>query len=369
MSKVSGHLRGLMGNLFGGGRTTRQPVGTSIKKEASFEFDTSQFSHASKNKYSFGTIQYPENLTNEDMGHYMLFYIYRTFNSKYGAVTYNSNYEPVSEINNGITYSKRNDFTKPALANENPKSNQTLRNQIGYRKTSDAIALYMPPNIKTTYNAGYRDSELGLAGEAAKRFGFGPGATAGDILDRMGEQGTSFLNDLIVERGIKGGALSLGDLLGAGDATGTLRLLTQKAINPHLEAIFEKVEFRTFNYTFRFTPRNQNEVVTVDNIIKLFKFHMLPELDSSAEQGRYLRYPSEFEIHFMYKGVENTWLPFVSNCVLTGVDVNYGPDGQYQTFEPMSTPDGEAPAPVVTEMTLSFKEVEIMTKDKIAQGF
>jgi len=368
MSKVSGHLRGLLGNILGGGSTTRQPVGTSIKKEESFEFDTSQFSHTKENKYSFGTIQYPEDLTNDDMGHYMLFYIYRTYNSKYGVTTYNSNYEPVAELNTGISYSKRNDFTEPPLVNKNPKSSSTVRNQLGFKKTSDAIALYMPPNLKTTYNAGYRDSELGLAGEAAKRFGFGPGATAGDILDRMGEQGTGFLNDLIIERGVKGGALALGDLLGAGDATGTLRLLTQKAINPHLEAIFDKVDFRTFNYTFRFTPRNKKEVLTVDNIIKLFKFHMLPERDG-YEEGRYLIYPSEFEIHFMYKGVENTWLPFISNCVLTSVDVNYGPDGQYQTFEPMPTPDGDAPPVVTTEMTLSFKEVEIMTKERIKQGF
>lgn len=368
MSSVSGHLRNLLGNIIGGSRT-RQPVGTSIKKESNFEFDTSQFSHTSKNKYSFGTIQYPEDLTNEDMGHYMLFYIYRTYNSKYYTTTYNSNYEVVREDEYGVSYSKRNDYTQPSLVNTNPKSNSTLRNQVGFKKTSDAIALYMPPNIKTTYSAGYRDSDLGLAGEAAKRFGFGPGATAGDILDRMGSEGTEFLNNVIVERGIQGGALKMGDLLGAGDATGTLRLLTQKAINPHLEALFDKVDFRTFNYTFRFTPRNEKEVVTVDNIVKLFKFHMLPERVSQYDVGRYLIYPSEFEIHFMYKGVENTWLPFVSNCVLTSVDVSYGGDGQYQTFEPMSTPDGSAPAPVVTEMTLSFKEIEIMTKEKIKEGF
>ena len=46
--------------------------------------------------------------------------------------------------------------------------------------------------------------------------------------------------------------------------------------------------------------------------------------------------PSEFEIHYMYKGVENTYLPFVSNSVLTGVDVAYGAGGQYQTFKPKS---------------------------------
>jgi len=71
----------------------------------------------------------------------------------------------------------------------------------------------------------------------------------------------------------------------------------------------------------------------------------------------------------MYKGVENTYLPFVSNSVLTGVDVAYGPGGQYQTFKPKSTPDGDAPPPTEIEMKLSFMETEAMTKEKIMEGY
>ena len=90
---------------------------------------------------------------------------------------------------------------------------------------------------------------------------------------------------------------------------------------------------REFNYTFRFTPKNERSD-TVDKIIKLFKFHMMPEKPIDELINRYLTMPSEFEIHYMYKNVENTYLPFVSNSVLTGVDVAYGPGGQYQTFKP-----------------------------------
>ena len=156
---------------------------------------------------------------------------------------------------------------------------------------------------------------------------------------------------------------------GGGDITGVVRLSSQKALNPHLEAIFEKINMREFNYTFRFTPKNEREVDTVDKIIKLFKFHMMPEKPIDAAIGRYLTMPSEFEIHYMYKGVENTYLPFVSNSVLTGVDVAYGPGGQYQTFKPKATPDGDAPPPTEIEMKLSFMETEALTKEKIMEGY
>ena len=97
---------------------------------------------------------------------------------------------------------------------------------------------------------------------------------------------------------------------------------------------------------------------------------MLPErsLDTT---GQYLIFPSEFEIHFMYQGSENTWLPFISHSVLNSVDVDYG-GAQYQTFRPLQKPGGdgsEAPPPTTITMTLGFTESEIMTKEKVAEGF
>ena len=71
----------------------------------------------------------------------------------------------------------------------------------------------------------------------------------------------------------------------------------------------------------------------------------------------------------MYKGVENTWLPFVSNSVLTGVSTTYGPGGQYQTFKPKATADGNAPPPTEIEMKLDFMETEALTKEKIMEGY
>jgi len=57
----------------------------------------------------------------------------------------------------------------------------------------------------------------------------------------------------------------------------------------------------------------------------------------------------------------NDKLNRISRCALQGCDVKYGPDeGNYKTFEDNS--------PVAYTMTLSFKELEFMTKATIAKG-
>jgi hypothetical protein len=57
----------------------------------------------------------------------------------------------------------------------------------------------------------------------------------------------------------------------------------------------------------------------------------------------------------------NTKLPKIATCVLQGIDVNYGSAGQWTAFQ-----DG---MPVEIAMQLRFKEVEIMHKELIRNGF
>ena len=379
MSLISGLLNKLSSNIFGGGNVgtpDKAALGAQLRQRSNFQIDSSQFAHTDANKFSFGSLVYPEVLeTDPGLGHYMLFYIYRTKNSKYNppgtetAFKYDRNLGLQQTTRKtggvqGIESSTRNDFQADTLKRGKRDS---IREDLGFVKTSDAIALYMPPNLEFSYKADYRASETGAAGQFAKQFGV---SSIKDTLTRLGTSGgTDFIKETIGEKLLKDVPAQIGEFLGGGDITGVIRLSTQKALNPHLEAIFEKVNMREFSYTFRFTPKNEREVDTVDKIIKLFKFHMMPEKPIDAAIGRYLTMPSEFEIHYMYKGVENTWLPFVSNSVLTNVSLSYGPGGQFQTFRPKATPDGNAPPPTEIEMKLDFMETEALTKEKIMEGY
>ena len=123
---------------------------------------------------------------------------------------------------------------------------------------------------------------------------------------------------------------------------------------------------RTFDYTFKFAPKSEKETDEVNAIIKLFRFHMAPEFKDVTH--RYMTLPSTFDIHYMWQsGVgdrataeENSFYNKIATCVLTGCNVDYTPDGV------RSFGDG---APTQINMTLAFKETEMITKQKINEGF
>jgi hypothetical protein len=57
---------------------------------------------------------------------------------------------------------------------------------------------------------------------------------------------------------------------------------------------------------------------------------------------------------------ENNFYNRIATCVLQDCSVNYTPGG-VKSFE-----DG---GPTQTTMTLTFKEIELLTKDKIGEGY
>ena len=119
----------------------------------------------------------------------------------------------------------------------------------------------------------------------------------------------------------------------------------------------------------KFTPKNPKEVEEVYNIIKTFKFHMLPEFPSDNRFGRYFVVPAEFDIFYMFRGEENQWINKIARCVLTSMSINYAPTA-YQTFRPIENVDNLSGAPPTEiDMNLNFTETSLITKEDIKEGF
>ena len=140
---------------------------------------------------------------------------------------------------------------------------------------------------------------------------------------------------------------------GGGIISDLLELSSRTKTNPFREVLFESVNYRTFQFNYRFLPKTPAETEKVKNIIATFKKHMHPEL--SAEKFFYI-YPSEFDIKYYYKDKENKYLHKFAKCALTDLVVDYGGD-QFVTF-----PDG---APIEIGMSLKFQELEQMTSEGI----
>ena len=348
------------------------------KNPLELDHSKSPTAHLTRNPLEFQHIQFPEDL-GQDGGHYMIFYSIsnnksikrdREFNDKIGvSIDSEDVYSGGPPSQNKVTSSKYKikKLKKSAFGEEikigKPAANSVLTGGLQTHTTvTGGVALYMPPGIKASYSAENGVTELGLAGLAA-----------GTISKAMSSSNTeSQVTEML--KGIGGFAMDAarklavgaGESVGLGDISGAISKVTATAENNFQEAVFEKINPRTFSYTFSLMARNKQEAQTIQKIIKFFKFHMHPELDTtSAGGGRYFRVPSEFEIHYAYKDQKNNYLHELSRCVLQSCEVSYG-DGNFQTFRQF---DDQGAAPVNVSMALTFGETTILTKEQIAQGY
>ena len=373
-------LKALKGNLFGGkGNTgeTRPPASTV----QSFDLQSSPTGILDIDPLGFSTLSYPlDNEVSFQNGHYMLFYVNVQDKTKYEYTQGDTREIQETRLkganDNEIRYNKLANARKGLYTGDQASGadqGSTLRKKSGEtsddlgvsslfndtRRISDSVSLYLPPNVEDNTTAAYNDSRTGLVGFLAAS-GVGAGGK-----DRQAM--ATAIGDTIKGLGMDITAKAVGAIGDVFGSEGTEQLIKKafggNADNPYMEVLFDAMQLRTFTYNFQFSPRNERESLEVQKIIQLFRFHMAPELRPKV--NRYLGLPSQFDIHYMFlsgAGVssENNFYNRIATCVLQDCKINYTPTG-VKSFE-----DG---GPVQTTMQLTFKETELLTKEKIAQGF
>ena len=222
-----------------------------------------------------------------------------------------------------------------------------------------AIAMYMPTNIKVSYGAEYTDTPIGQFTDAVVdvvQGGMSPEELKSSIANETGEIG---------EYGIRQGLKGLGEVPGFGGALEAKEMMEGVIFADRMELAFKGVGKRQFSYEFKMMPRSQAEADQIQEIIYAFKFNMMPEFVGDTK-GRKLKVPNTFDIQYMYQNAENSYLNKVSTCFLEKMDVSYGGE-RYKTFDASSTNAG-AP-PVETTISLNFLEIELITRERVAEGF
>lgn len=232
------------------------------------------------------------------------------------------------------------------------------------KRIKSTISLYMPDTVVTTSSHGYNG--VSMTGALGMVGALGQGASAvGTSISEYFKKGGEGANPNLAGAGTG----SMAELGGAiAEKSGAFGEGIKEAVlfsaglaqNPQIEILYQQTEHRTFTFTFKMIPRNAAEAQAIRDIIKEFRFHSAPELLPGA-QGRFFIPPAEFDIKFFYNGKENQNINRISTCVLTRVDVNYASAGQWTTFD-----DG---MPVETTMQLEFQELELMHKQRIAEGY
>ena len=235
----------------------------------------------------------------------------------------------------------------------NSKQNLTVVRPVT-RRAAGSVKLYLPAQISVSQKSNFGEPEMGaiVAGvsSAVKSVADGSGVVDSVVAAAKDNMGQSFTE--AAARGV--GAMAEG--MGVTGADSLANIKTGRTKNNNTELMFEGVDRRSFSFTFRLLPHNAAEADVIQQIVKYFRFHMAPHIPNGADFGRTLVAPSTYNITYSHQEE----LHKISECVLESVDVKYG---------------GERPQffnndrPTETELTLQFKELEIMTKKRIEEGY
>jgi hypothetical protein len=222
-----------------------------------------------------------------------------------------------------------------------------------------SVKLFLPAQISVSQKVNYAEAEMGgmlaaAMGAVSSYSGEGLTGIVGGIGDSIaGATQTAGLN--ASDAGMRLGAKLL-DGIGVTGATAYHNLKSGVNFNNRSEMMFEGIDRRSFAFTFRLIPHSAKEAAEIQNIVTSFRYYMLPEIPEGMSFGRALKPPSTYMISYSHQDT----LHKIGECFLESVDVKYGGE------RPQFYNDNR---PTETELTLQFKEMDIMTKRKVLEGF
>ena len=219
----------------------------------------------------------------------------------------------------------------------------------------------MPAALNVTYGSDYQDQAISpLASGAAEMI---QNLIETKSLESAFQAGKVKVTEDLKRRALLAG-LGVIDALGVTGAREAFEISVGEVVTDRMELAFKNVRRRQFVYNFKMLPKNSREADEIRNIIKMFQVNMLPEM-KRGRQLTTMNFPNTFDIRYMYNGSDNDYIHRVSTCVLTDMTVTYGGD-RFKTFTPHNTQG----APVVeTSMNLTFKELELITRERALEGY
>ena len=275
----------------------------------------------------------------------------------------------------------KNQLTRPAGFGTNTLNRASGRTTSGSlaRKSvvnDGSILLQVPSNVQDGNAVNFGDSSMNtLVGAAAGMIGnvmtkggdelaklnkqglsetlgnFGKGVKD-DFTDRfknsqgLGQAAQDFMNAKLTSSalGVFGGNVSAQDLVAR---------QTGQIFNPNLELLFDAPTLRSFTFSFKMTPRSEQEAKQCKLIIRSFKQNMAPKANTESGidgTGIFLKTPNIFELRYRKGNRDHPFLHKFKQCFLTNFSVNYTAEGTHTTYDDAT--------PVSMQMDMTFKEIE-----------
>ena len=295
--------------------------------------------------FSKSQLSYPEDLSSDGQGHYVQFFINEQANA-------NIQFSGASGSPPGTSYGGSGGTSTLSVKRAPTK------------RIASSIALYMPAQVSLQQDAKYGEVEIGAATAAA--------IAAYKEVNGEADFSANAINAIggFVDVAKESGAEALRTALdtAAPGAKAALQISAGKVMNNRMEMVFEGISRRSFSFTFKMMPKSESEAQNVDRIVNTFRFYMAPSFDGPADTSRTFIVPATFDIEYYFNAGPNRFLNRIATSVLESCNVTYGGE-RVQFFRPTTGVNGAGAPPVETNIELQFKELEVITREKIAEGF
>lgn len=368
VNKATAKVTNLIGDELGLNLSTKLP-GDIGKNFGGINKVTDPYQKAKQNPFQGETVMYPEDLGYTDQSHYVQFFINEQINAHvdFGGTTGLSVAQArqlgttTGEIVRGLqdeTEDRQKEISQD-ITHTAPSTVSVPRAPT--KRLASSIAMYMPATVSVAQTSNYGEVEIGGATSAViaanKGFNNDPSGIGGRILAALEEAG-----NVGRESAPEMGKAALDTAFSGAKAA--IDINRGKITNNRMEMIFEGTSRREFNFAFKMMPKSENEADLVAKIVKMFRFYMAPSFDGPIDVRRTMIVPATFDIKYMVKQKENSYLNKISTSVLTSCNVVYGGE-RTQFFRP----NEKGAPPVETSIELTFKELEVITRERINAGF
>lgn len=245
------------------------------------------------------------------------------------------------------------------------------------------IMLPMPQDLSTESNQQWQGKQFTATGRAATAaLAAGQFSYASEVVKNIAGNATALQNafNTTVLNSIPG----VGGNLEFNDVSGATRGIV---INPNAELLYDSPEMREVGMIFKLVPRNADESRDIKKIIRIFRAASMPtwgatgvdilkgetttaggdgagtnksEFDIGG-QDNWIKVPNLCKFTFMHGAKANENIIQYKACAISGVEVNYTPDGTYAAHA-----NGH---PVAVELRLNFMETKLIFADEVGKGF
>jgi len=264
---------------------------------------------------------------------------------------------------------------------------------------NETIMLPMPQDLSNEINQQWQGKQFTATGRAAvAALAAGQFSYASEVVANIAGNATAL--QTAFNTSVLNSIPGVGGNLEFNDVSGSTRGIV---INPNAELLYDSPEMREVGMIFRLVPRNKDEAGTIKQIIRAFRRASMPrwgglnvddegntvEVESGGNvdltigenttnvgggtdeakksqinlgsRDNWIQVPDLCKFTFMTGSDPNENIIQFKPCAISGVEVNYTPDGTYAAYA-----NG---VPVAIELRLNFMETKLIFADEVDRGF